>query len=322
MAPPLVHEALRAGSDPLDAATRANMEARFGQDFSRVRVHTGDLAGRSAAAMAAHAYTVGSHVVFAPGHYAPGTTAGQRLIAHELAHVVQQGTRDHGVPPLSALPIGARDDPLEREADALAETVAGGSTLSAAGRTGDARVRGRDAGTALGVQRAPASSVLLQGQPADAAPAATWSPDLINIFVTSDRSDCLGSASPGDVDPYSGCGSPVRPPFCMSARVPFKVQFYVDRANAPIAQPFTPPRLRVRMQFTTTGGQRTLNTDVSDRSPSYLGANKPLAASFGEDFPVGSAESGTLTMNIEMLGVAGHDVVYTDSIQYIIRPCV
>jgi hypothetical protein len=165
--------------------------------------------------------------------------------------------------------------------------------------------------------------VLLQRQPDDDAPppAATWSPDLINIMVASDRNDCFGTASPGFVDRYSNCGSPVRPPFCMSARVPFNVRFFVDRQNAPIAQPFTPPRLRARMQFHTTGGARTLNTDVSDPSPRYVRPNVPLAASFGEDFPVGSADSGRLTMNIEMLGVAGHDVVYTDSIEYIIVPC-
>jgi hypothetical protein len=171
----------------------------------------------------------------------------------------------------------------------------------------------------------PAPFGLLQRQPDDAAPApaATWSPDLINIIVDSDRADCFGTASPGDIDRYSNCGSPVRPPFCMSARVPFQVHFFVDRQNAPIAQPFTPPRLRVRMQFVTSGarGTRTLNTDVSDPSPRYAGPNRPLATSFGQDFPVGSAESGTLTMRIEMLGAAGHDVVYTDSIEYIIVPC-
>ena len=66
------------------------MEPRFGQDFSRVRVHSGDVPERSARDVNAHAYTVGPHIVFAAGRYSPSTLAGQRLLAHELTHVVQQ----------------------------------------------------------------------------------------------------------------------------------------------------------------------------------------------------------------------------------------
>jgi len=91
-APPIVNEALRSQGRPLDAATRAFMEPRFGHDFSRVRVHDGSLAGNSAQAIRAQAYTVGSDVVFAAGRYAPSSAGGQRLLAHELAHVVQQAS--------------------------------------------------------------------------------------------------------------------------------------------------------------------------------------------------------------------------------------
>jgi hypothetical protein len=66
------------------------MEQRFGHDFSKVRVHSAASAAQSATDVMAHAYTVGHDVVFGAGQYAPGTHAGRRLIAHELAHVVQQ----------------------------------------------------------------------------------------------------------------------------------------------------------------------------------------------------------------------------------------
>jgi hypothetical protein len=89
-APPIVHEALDSPGQPLDPATRAFMEPRFGHDFSSVRVHTGQVASQSAAAVAAQAYTVGSDIVFGTGHYAPASRDGQRLLAHELAHVQQQ----------------------------------------------------------------------------------------------------------------------------------------------------------------------------------------------------------------------------------------
>ena len=91
-APPSVHATLRAPGQPLDGGARAFMESRFGQDFGGVRVHTDSGAAASARAVGAQAYTVGQNVVFGEGRYAPGTTAGNTLIAHELAHVVQQGS--------------------------------------------------------------------------------------------------------------------------------------------------------------------------------------------------------------------------------------
>jgi hypothetical protein len=93
-APPVVHEVLRAPGQPLDPATRAFMEPRFGHDFSRVRVHSGDAAALSAQAVNAQAYTAGHNIVFGAGRFAPGTHAGQELLAHELTHVVQQSGSD------------------------------------------------------------------------------------------------------------------------------------------------------------------------------------------------------------------------------------
>jgi hypothetical protein len=80
--------------EPLDAATRAYFEPRFGHDFSNVRVHSSAAAQQSAHEVSANAYTVGNDIVFAAGRYAPTTGEGRRLIAHELTHVVQQSTSD------------------------------------------------------------------------------------------------------------------------------------------------------------------------------------------------------------------------------------
>ena len=88
-APPIMHEVLRAPSQPLDAATRAYFEPRFGQDFSNVRLHTHAQAAASAADIQARAYTWQDHIAFATGEFSPGSQEGQRLIAHELAHVAQ-----------------------------------------------------------------------------------------------------------------------------------------------------------------------------------------------------------------------------------------
>jgi len=90
-APPIVDQVLARPGQPLPNATRRLFETRFRRDFSGVRLHTDSQAAASAAAVDAHAYTVGTDIVFGASRYAPDTNAGQHLLAHELAHVVQQG---------------------------------------------------------------------------------------------------------------------------------------------------------------------------------------------------------------------------------------
>lgn len=119
--PPVVHEVLRSSGQPLDPTTRAFMEPRFGHDFSRVQVHADAKAAESARAVNALAYTVGRDVVFAAGQYAPGIVAGQRLLAHELTHVVQQ---DRVAASGDAQPVIVREqDASEAEAQQAARDV-------------------------------------------------------------------------------------------------------------------------------------------------------------------------------------------------------
>ena len=91
-APANVAAVVGAPGRVLDAPLRDDMEARFGHDFSAVRIHTDSAAAQSARDVAARAFTIDSAVVFGAGQFAPGTADGLRLIAHELAHVVQQGS--------------------------------------------------------------------------------------------------------------------------------------------------------------------------------------------------------------------------------------
>jgi Domain of unknown function (DUF4157) len=118
--PPIVHDVLRAPGRPLDAATRTFMEPRFGHDFSKVRVHTDERAAESARAVNALAYTVGNDVVFGRGHYLPGTSSGQKLLAHELAHVVQQSGHITG----QLAPSLRVDESGEADADRAAAEIA------------------------------------------------------------------------------------------------------------------------------------------------------------------------------------------------------
>lgn len=89
-APPVVDEVISSSGQPLDVSTRQFMETRFGYDFSGVRVHADAKASDSARQIEALAYTAGRDIVFAAGRYEPATAAGRHLLAHELAHVVQQ----------------------------------------------------------------------------------------------------------------------------------------------------------------------------------------------------------------------------------------
>jgi hypothetical protein len=120
-APPIVNEVLRSPGQRLDPNTRAFMEPRFGQNFGQVRVHADERAAESARAVDALAYTVGRDIVFDAGRYAPQTQSGQRLLAHELAHVTQQA-------PVSGagsnvLRVGEPDSTHEQQADVAAQRV-------------------------------------------------------------------------------------------------------------------------------------------------------------------------------------------------------
>jgi hypothetical protein len=89
--PPMMHEVLRSPGQPLEPQPRAFMESRFGHDFSHVRIHTDSQAAETAYSVNARAFTIGRDVVFGAGEYAPGTLSGNKLLAHELVHVLQQG---------------------------------------------------------------------------------------------------------------------------------------------------------------------------------------------------------------------------------------
>jgi hypothetical protein len=119
--PPIVHEVLRSPGRPLDAETRAFFEPRFGHDFSQVRIRTDRRAAESAAAVNAEAYTVGSHVVFGAGRWRRDTANGVHLLAHELAHTIQQSDQSPALQ--KSLTVGRVDDPAERAADGVADAV-------------------------------------------------------------------------------------------------------------------------------------------------------------------------------------------------------
>jgi hypothetical protein len=112
--------ALRGGGQPLPPSVRAFFEPRFEADFSQVRLHTNSAAAEAARAIQAKAFTAGQDVAFAAGEYVPDSAAGRKLLAHELTHTLQQKNRA-GLQPGGLISHG--EDPAEREADAIADTL-------------------------------------------------------------------------------------------------------------------------------------------------------------------------------------------------------
>ncbi|MCW2642542.1 MAG: hypothetical protein JWP76_4848 [Dactylosporangium sp.] len=120
-----VHDVVNSGGgSALAPDVRADMEARFGQDFGDVRVHTGGAAHESAKSVNAQAYTVGSNIVFQRDTYDPASPAGRHMLAHELTHVVQQrsGPVD-GTETGDGVKVSHPSDRFEREAVANADRL-------------------------------------------------------------------------------------------------------------------------------------------------------------------------------------------------------
>lgn len=112
------------GGRGLDEPVRAMMESRLGHDFSDVRVHDDSRASDSAKAVQAHAYTVGNDLVFQSGQYQPESPSGQRMLAHELTHVVQQRSGPvAGTPAPGGIQVSDPSDSFERAAESSADAV-------------------------------------------------------------------------------------------------------------------------------------------------------------------------------------------------------
>ena len=157
--PSPVHDVINSGGgQPLESGVRTDMEARLGHDFGDVRVHTGARAEESAASVNAHAYTVGSNIVFQRDAYDPSSEAGRTTLAHELTHVIQQrsGPVD-GTQAPGGIRVSDPSDRFEREAAANAERVMAAPAPEA----------GPEAGPAAGPSVAGSAIQRQEDQPAE-----------------------------------------------------------------------------------------------------------------------------------------------------------
>src|SRR5579883_1343916 len=121
---------------PLDEKVRSRAEGALGVDLGGVRVHTGAASQDAAASVRARAYTVGQDIHFGAGHYRPGSAEGERLIAHEVVHTVQQ-RGSAGVSAQPSLEVSTPGDHHEHEADSLASQITGPRNKPSVSAPGD-----------------------------------------------------------------------------------------------------------------------------------------------------------------------------------------
>lgn len=173
-----VHDVIGSGGgSPLPADVREEMQGRLGHDFSDVRVHTDSAAHDSAKSVNAHAYTVGSNVVFQRDRYDPASHEGKTMLAHELTHVVQQrsGPVD-GADSGGGIKVSDPSDRFEREASANADRVmatpAPAAQLSAAGGAAVQRHEDEESVQGAFVQRHAEGDVQREEAPEEEEPTA------------------------------------------------------------------------------------------------------------------------------------------------------
>ena len=180
------------GGDPLPATLRQRMESGFGTSFGDVRIHTGGQAASATRDVQAEAFARGSDIAFAPGRFHPGTPAGDKLIAHELAHVVQQRASGSGGAVQAKSTVSAPGDSAETAADRAAETVLAGGRASLS--PGGLSLRGRIQRRALAAAPA-APSPALSLAPARPGAVAPGAGPVLTPVMTSAVSPAGGQVS-------------------------------------------------------------------------------------------------------------------------------
>jgi hypothetical protein len=300
-APATVHQVLGSAGRPLDAATRGFFEPRFGRDFSDVRIHADHAAAESAQAINALGYTVGRDVVFAHGQYSPNTISGRRLLAHELAHVVQQT-------PSTPTPFRA---PATIRHNASGQSASVTSELSAS----VIRRRVPDRGWHPGYISAGIAVINPQGTVQCTAETNALGSDIVSGNFTGRPG--------GELDTRLGNYASVCLSPCVGRPLNLKPEFFVDAGLwAKRPQPFDPPRLSATAVFYPDVG----DPDVLIRETStgqYKEAGAPLETSFG-DFTFYTPEStGRLMVSMALADPSSGEVaVYSESIRIIECPLV
>lgn len=291
-----VDRVLASRGVPLEPTTRQVMESRFGHDFGHVRVHVDQNAAESSRAVRALAYTVGHHVAFGTGRYAPQSEAGSRLLAHELAHVVQQRRGPAAVHAYRM--VSDPGDPAEHEADVAADHVMRGLPVPS-----------------LVQAAAPVSLFPYQteGTTLDRADIATLTSANYWVQRTGDRYDFTQStrmaADPEEQSAVLAALWANNPPLTVTAHSEIIVPVNARTAPTPAAgstPPAAPPALLYRFKFDPPAAP-----DVKPRLECEFISTGPSAIPVAAPQPAAEFQPGELSANSE--GFPGGRSDYFDS---------
>jgi hypothetical protein len=301
-------QSLKGSGQPLPESVRAYFNPLFGEDFVQVRVHKNSETAEMARELNAKAFTIGRNIVFGSGQYSPETQAGKKLLAHELTHVVRQANGSgHSDYNLATDRFGGLVE--QQSGRYVAKNMNLSKVINNMNINGTAHI--------LQLQQTGEESASTTER---STQAATWSTDLLALEISDDSLACFGQAFP-HVTYETDC-SPIRPPFCQTARLTFDVHFFIDRADRPRPQPFTPPEVGVLFTFISTSGRRENWINVTDTAAKYVAPNYPLEPKFGTKFPITVTQNGSLIIHLIMKDTTGINVIYNDTIEFIIEPCV
>jgi hypothetical protein len=243
-------KARMSGGTSLPASLRSRMEMGFGGSFGDVRVHTGAAAAEATGRMRAEAFASGTDIAFAPGRYAPGTVGGDRLIAHELAHVVQQRQSGSGGAVQASPAVSSPGDASEVAADRAADTVLAGGRADIG--SGGVSLRGRILRRALAGAGPLPSPVLTQASAPGAISPATG-PRLTPVMTAS------VSPAGGQI---SGLTRPV-PGTEATAKTPDEAQTAKGTSDAEVKSP-----AGVMVAGASAGGEKSEGPPEAGKGPS------------------------------------------------------
>jgi hypothetical protein len=282
--PPTVHQVLRSPGQPLDSTTREFFEPRFRRDFSDVRIHTDAAASNSAHSINALGYTVGRHVVLADGQYSPETSSGRGLLAHELAHVVQQGPRPASELAAPAVTAGVvRRKPNRWQEPWDPEVISAG--VGVPKPDGFACIADTDTS---GSERAWGN---FAGKPFE---------EVIEV----------GGARFASVCPFPCVGQPLN----------LRPMFWVDATHRPRPQPFDPPNLSVVVFFYPDAGDPDVVIKETSKGQ-YVEPGAPLDNSFGDLTFFTPDSPGNLMVSVGIADpTSGAVAVHSESIRVIRCP--
>jgi len=296
-APASVDLALTAPGHALEPSTRAFFEPRFRADFSHIRIHHDDQAARSASEVGARAFAVDNHLVFGAGQFAPHSATGQKLLAHELTHTLQQGgARLRRAPcrpgaqcaPPSATNPGIKGDPATFTNDVAALEAAKKARLDTApAGSPDALLKAR-----LGTRATHFEHILsLHG--------IAMKPEVAGFFVNPYAIGDQVSAQTNTCGNFPGGAPALAPPDKFCVQLPAEAE---DRAGGvDIAGPLTAPQNAIVADIIATGVHEMQHASFDNVQANSATRTIAAAADCNLDTPVGPAAPGFSAPNIEFL---------------------